>query len=453
MTLRSLSPLDSRYSAQVGRLSDYFSEYALIRYRVHVEIEWLLAMAEQEEISIVRNFSEEERLLLRSWVAEFNELQANLVKEIEHKTRHDVKAVEYYLKKRLESTSLKDVREGVHFCCTSEDINNLAYALMLKEGIELEWLPVAKRLIDSVTALAAETRNLPLLTRTHGQPASPSTLGKELAVFVYRWKRQVMQLEQAEYMGKFNGTVGSYNVHMISYPGVSWENISRSFVEGLGLTFNPLSTQIEPHDYMAELFHNLTRFNNITIDFDRDMWSYISFGYFRQKVVTTEAGSSVMPHKVNPIDFENSEANLGISNTLLDHLASKLPISRLQRDLSDSSALRNIGTALGNSMVGLYSTLNGLERAEVNTKAMQEELENAWEVLAEVVQTIMRKAGYKDPYEIMKERTRGIGITKDEMQAFIRDVDLPQEDKDRLLALTPASYTGLSNVLVEHILG
>lgn len=452
MSLKLVSPVDGRYVTQVSRLSNYFSEWALIRYRVQVEIEWLLAMAEREEISNVRNFSEQEKRLLHSWATEFDEHQAARVKEIENTTRQDVKAVEYYLKERLDGTSLKDVREAVHFCCTSEDINNLAYSLMLKECLQREWLPLAGKMIDDVTALATETRSTPLLARTHGQPATPSTVGKELAVFVYRWKRQLRQLEQAEYLGKFNGAVGNYNAHTISHPDVSWEDVARTFVECLGLTFNPLTTQIEPHDYMAELFHNLIRFHNITLDFDRDMWAYISFGYFRQKLVETEVGSSVMPHKVNPIDFENSEANLGISNALLDHLASKLPISRLQRDLSDSSALRNIGTALGNSMVGLHSTLNGLARVEVNNAALHEDLENGWEVVAEAVQTVMRKVGYANAYERMKELTRGAGITKEEMRAFIQNLDLPQDDKDRLVTLTPAAYTGLANILVDHIL-
>jgi adenylosuccinate lyase len=452
MSLKSISPLDGRYASNMGGLSETFSEWALIRYRVRVEIEWLITMAEREEIIHVRPFSEQEKRLLRSWIQEFNEQQAGRVKEIENTTRHDVKAVEYYLKERLGETSLEEIREAVHFCCTSEDINNLAYALMLKEGIGRQWLPMAHKMVNKVTALAKETRGIPMLARTHGQPASPSTMGKELAVFVYRWQRQLRQVEQMEYLGKFNGAVGGYNAHLMAYPGVSWEDLSRSFVERLGLTFNPLTTQIEPHDYMAELFHMLMRFHNITLDFDRDMWAYISLGYFSQKVVETETGSSVMPHKVNPIDFENSEANLGISNALLGHLASKLPVSRLQRDLSDSSAQRNIGTALGHSVAGIHSALNGIGRVEIHNAALRKDLENAWEVLAEAVQTLMRKSGYSNPYEYMKELTRGTGITKDVMQAFIESLELPRIDKDRLLNLKPDTYTGLADILVHHIL-
>ncbi len=452
MSLKSISPLDGRYAEQMGGLCEIFSEWALIRYWIHVEIEWLLTMAEREEIIHVRPFSDQEKQLLRSWALEFDVPQAERVKEIENITRHDVKAVEYYIKERLEGTSLEEIREAVHFCCTSEDINNLAYALMFKEGIGREWLPTARRMVDEVTKLATDTHDSPLLARTHGQPATPTTMGKELAVFVYRWQRQLRQVEQMEYLGKFNGAVGCYNAHNIAYPEASWEDIARLFVESLGLAFNPLTTQIEPHDYMAELFHVLIRFHNITLDFVRDMWAYISLDYFRQKAVKTEVGSSVMPYKVNPIDFENSEANLGISNALLEHLASKLPISRLQRDLSDSSALRNIGAALGHSMVGLHSALKGLARVEVNNAVLQNDLENAWEVLAEAVQTVMRKTGYSNPYEYMKGLTRGTGITKDEMQAFIRNLDLPREDKERLLGLKPTAYTGLAETLIHHIL-
>jgi adenylosuccinate lyase len=323
---------------------------------------------------------------------------------------------------------------------------------MLKEGIQREWLPLAQRLVDEVTTLANTTRDTPLLTRTHGQPATPSMMGKELGVFAYRWQRQLKQLAEIEYMGKFNGAVGSYNAHTIAYPEAPWEEISCSFVEGLGLAFNPLTTQIEPHDYMAELFHILMRFNNICIDFNRDMCSYISLGYFRQKVVSHEVGSSIMPHKVNPINFENSEGNLGISNALLGHLAAKLTISRLQRDLSDSSALRNIGTAIGHACIALRSALKGLDRVEVDEKILQEDLDNAWEVLAEAVQTIMRKAGYDNPYEQMKGLTRGRAITPEEIQSFIQSLELPKNEKDRLLALAPATYTGRARNLVDYIL-
>jgi adenylosuccinate lyase len=451
MPLKSISPLDGRYARYVSGLAEYFSEWALIKYRLHVEIEWLIMMSEIPSITLVRPFSDEECRLLRSWVKEFDEQQAERVKEIENRIRHDVKAIEYYLRERLQGTSLEGVQEAVHFCCTSEDINNLAYGLMLKHGIGQEWLPLARRIIEGVSALANTTRELPMLARTHGQPATPSTMGKELAVFVYRWERQIRQLGQAEYLGKFNGAVGNYNAHSIAYPDVPWEDVARRFVEKLGLTFNPLTTQIESHDYMAELFHLLMRFNNITLDFDRDMWSYISIGYFRQKTVKEEVGSSVMPHKVNPIDFENSEANLGIANALLDHLASKLPISRLQRDLSDSSAQRNIGSALGNSVVGLQSALRGVERVQVDENALRKDLENAWEVLAEAVQTVMRKEGFPNPYERMKALTRGVRITGEEMQEFVRSLELPEADKERLLSTRPADYTGCAADLVRHV--
>jgi len=453
VALESISPLEGRYASKVRVLADYFSEWALIRYRLRIEVEWLIKMSERREISHVRPFTDAEKRQLRSLVTGFDIKQAQRVKEIEKETNHDVKSVEYYIKERIRDTSLDALRESVHFCCTSEDINNLAYALMLKEGIHDVWLPLAKGVIDAVAALAVATRDRPMLTRTHGQPASPSIMGKELAVFVYRWRRQIEQIEKTGFLGKFNGAVGSYNAHAITYPDLSWEEICRAMVEGLGLTFNPLTTQIEPHDYMAELFHNLMRFNAITINFDRDMWFYISLGYFRQKIVGREVGSSIMPHKVNPIDFENSEANMGLSNSLLGHMALHLPVSRLQRDLTDSSTLRNIGTAIGHAVIGLKSTLRGLERVEVDTRVLQEDLDASWEVLAEAVQMVMRKAGHENPYERMKGLTRGTTITRQEMHVFIQGLDLPEEDKKRLLALTPATYTGLAARLVDHITG
>ena len=453
MSLTSLSPLDGRYGSQLTGLSAYFSEAGLIRYRVRVEIEWLLTMSDREELTHVRLFSAGEKKFLYSIVKEFDEKEAQRVKDIEKTTNHDVKSVEYYIKERIAGTSLEDMSESVHFCCTSEDITNLSYALMLKEGIANEWTPRAKKLTKELSALAKETSDIPMLTRTHGQPATPSTVGKELAVFVYRWKRQLDQLERAEYLGKFNGAVGSYNAHFIAYPDAPWEDISRDMVQRLGLDFNPMTTQIESHDYMAELFHNLIRFNNITLDFDRDMWTYISLDYFKQKVVNEEVGSSIMPHKVNPIQFENSEANLGISNSLLDHLTTKLPISRLQRDLSDSSALRNIGSALGYSVLALESTLKGLARVQINEAALKKDLADRWEVLAEAVQTVMRKAGIGNPYEKMKELTRGQEINQEKMQSFIQGLDLPEADKERLLALTPDGYIGIASKLIHNIDG
>ena len=341
----------------------------------------------------------------------------------------------------------------MHFCCTSEDINNLSHALMVKGALEEEWLPQARALVDGVATLAEANAETPMLARTHGQAASPTTLGKELAVFVYRWRRQMKQIESAEYLGKFNGAVGSYNAHAIAYPNADWQSISRGFVERLGLTHNPLTTQIEPHDYLAEIFHALTRFNTVTLDFDRDMWSYISLGVFLQKAVEGEVGSSTMPHKVNPINFENSEANVGISSALLEHLATKLPVSRLQRDLTDSSALRNQGPAIGHSLVGLKAAMRGLRQVAVDEDLLAAELDDAWEVLAEAVQTVMRKQGAGDAYEMLKGFTRGRSVTGDDMRAFVGGLELPPDDKKRLMALTPAGYTGIAGELVVRMGG
>lgn len=451
--IKRLSPLDGRYERQIEGLQGFFSEWGLIKYRVQVEIEWLIAMGDRPEITDVRPLTDEEKQQLRSWVASFGNEDAERVKEIERTTRHDVKAVEYFIKEKLDQTSVAPLKEFVHFCCTSEDINNLAYALMLKGGVEQEWLPLASHLIEDVAALAEANRDVAMLTRTHGQPASPSTLGKELAVFVYRWQRQLAQIRRQEYLGKFSGAVGSFNAHHVAYPEAPWEEISRSFVQGLGLTWNPLTTQIEPHDYMAELFHSVIRFNTITLDFDRDMWSYISLGYFRQKVVSGEVGSSTMPHKINPIDFENSEANIGISNALLEHLATKLPVSRLQRDLSDSSAQRNIGVAFGHAVVALHSARRGISRVGVDHAVLERDLEETWEVLGEAIQTVMRRIGHPGAYERMKELTRGTAVTQKGLERFIRSLDLPKEDEERLVALTPGTYTGRASQLVDRIKG
>lgn len=451
MSVTAISPIDGRYAAQTEDLADSFSEYALIKCRVRVEIEWLLFMAEQPGIAAVRPFSDAERTYLNSIVDGFDAAQAERVKEIEQTTRHDVKAVEYFLQERLRETSLADVIPFIHFGCTSEDINNLAYGLMLRGGIRGQWQPLAAKMVDQVAALAEATREVAMLARTHGQPASPTTLGKELAVFVHRWRRQLAQIEAVEYLGKFNGTVGNFHTHSIAYPHLPWEDLSRAFVERLGLTFNPLTTQIESHDWIAELAHALIRFNTITLGFDQDVWTYISLAYFKQRVVAGEVGSSTMPHKVNPINFENSEANLGVSNALLAHLATKLPVSRLQRDLTDSSALRNVGTAVAHSYVALQSTRRGLGVLEVNPAALSRDLDDAWEVLAEPIQTIMRRIGTPDAYERLKALTRGAGITKEGIQTFIADLDLPNDDKQRLLALTPKTYIGLAAQLVQHI--
>ncbi len=451
MSLRSISPLDGRYASQVAGLADCLSEWALIKHRLHVEVEWLLTLAARLEISKLRAFTPDEVLHLRSLVEEFDDVAAQRVKDIERTTQHDVKAVEYYMRERLKGTSLEDAQEYIHFGCTSDDINNLAYGLMVREALQEQWLPEAAAMADKVAALAEETRALPLLARTHGQAATPSTVGKELAVFVVRWRRQLKQLRNAEYLGKFNGAVGAYNAHAIAYPDAPWEEIAREFVGALGITFSPLTTQIESHDYLAEIFHALVRFNTVTIDFDRDMWAYISLGYFRQKAEAREVGSSTMPHKVNPIQFENSEANLGVSNALLEHLATKLPTSRLQRDLTDSSALRNMGPAIAHSLIALKAAQRGLEQVEVDAGALGRDLDDAWEVLAEAVQTVMRKHGYPDAYDRMRDLTRGKGITRAGIAEFVEGLDLPADDKLRLLELTPASYTGLAERLVRHI--
>ena len=452
-TIRAITPLDGRYATQVSGLADHLSEWALIKRRVQVEVEWLLEMAGCADIADMRTLTASEQALLRGLVDDFDDEAAMQVKRIERTTNHDVKAVEYYVRERLVGTSLEDVCEWVHFCCTSEDINNLSHALMVKGALEEEWLPQARALVDSVAALADTNADTALLARTHGQAASPTTLGKELAVFVYRWRRQMRQIECAEYLGKFNGAVGSYNAHAIAYPDADWHGIARGFVERLGLTHNPLTTQIEPHDYLAEIFHALIRFNTVMLDFDRDMWSYISLGVFRQKAVEGEVGSSTMPHKVNPINFENSEANVGISSALLEHLAAKLPVSRLQRDLTDSSTLRNLGPAIGHSLVGLKSAMRGLRQVAVDEDLLAAELDDAWEVLAEAVQTVMRKQGAGDAYEMLKGFTRGRSVTGDDMRAFVGGLDLPLDDKKRLMALTPASYTGIAGELVVRMDG
>jgi len=451
MSIKSLTPLEGRYGAITQPLGDYFSEWALIKYRIHVEVEWLIAMAGNPAFAEIRQFTPEEIIFLRNIVEAFDETVALRVKEIERTTNHDVKAVEYFLRETLSTKSLADVLEFIHFSCTSEDINNLSYALMLKHGVEDVWLPSAENLVQTVTAMAKEEKALAMLAHTHGQPASPTTVGKELAVFVYRWNRQLKQLRAQEYLGKFNGAVGNFNAHSIAYPKVDWETVSRSFVESLGLTYNPLTTQIESHDYVAETFHALARFNNILLDFDRDMWLYISLGYFKQKTIAGEVGSSTMPHKVNPIDFENSEANLGLSNALLDHLANKLPISRLQRDLSDSSAQRNIGTGIAHSHIAITYTLKGLRKTIVNEEALAADLNHAWEVLSEAVQTVMRKHGHANSYDKLKAITRGKGISEEDIKAFIESVELPEADKNRLLALTPSQYVGIAASLVKHI--
>lgn len=451
MPIDSLSPVDGRYARETQALAPYFSEWALIKYRVIAEIRWLEFMAQRPQIDCVRPLTSEERAFLEQIIACFDQTQAERVKEIERVTNHDVKAVEYYLRERAQGTSLADVGEFFHFFCTSEDISNLAYALMLRDGIQNVWRPLADTLVEHVATLAEEGKAVPMLSHTHGQPASPSTIGKELAVFVYRWKRQLAQLDRAEYLGKFNGAVGAYNTHVATYPSAPWEEISREFVTSLGLAWNPLTTQIESHDYIAEIAHNLMRFHQIGVDFDQDIWAYISMGYLRQKVVASEVGSSTMPHKVNPINFENSEANFGVSNALLSHLAAKLAVSRQQRDLSDTSALRNLGPAIAHSAVALQYAKRGVDKVQIDEQAMARDLDANWEVLAEPIQTVMKKAGHAGAYEALKELTRGRSIDGAEIREFIKGQDLPAEDKKRLLALTPSTYIGLAPALLRHI--
>jgi len=442
--LAALSPLDGRYERSADPLRAYFSEAALIRYRVLVELEWLKALAAERRIRELKPFSRATRLALERLVAGFAEKDAAHIKNIEAETNHDVKAIEYWLKGRLaKNAEVRRSLEFIHFACTSEDINNLAYGLMLRDGRDRILLPQMDRLIAAIEDLAHRHADQPMLARTHGQPASPTTLGKEMANVAHRLRRAREQVARVAILGKINGAVGNYNAHLIAYPEVDWPGLAKSFVEGLGLTWNPYTTQIEPHDYLAELAHAVARCNTILIDFSRDVWGYIALGYFKQKVAQGEVGSSTMPHKVNPIDFENSEGNLGLANALLQHLAEKLPISRFQRDLTDSTVLRNLGVGFGYALLAYDSCLRGIGKLEVNPARLNEDLDANWEVLAEAVQTVMRRYGVPEPYEKLKELTRGKnGITRETIQAFIRDLAIPDAARQRLLQLTPAAYTG-----------
>ncbi|MEM7033525.1 MAG: adenylosuccinate lyase [Chloroflexota bacterium] len=445
--LNALSPLDGRYRQKIAPLVSNFSESALIRYRLQVEISWLIALSEAEDIPEVRALSAEECDLLQNIVRNFDDNTASAVKEIERVTNHDVKAVEYHLKQCMANTSLAPLREFVHFACTSEDINNLAHGLMLKHGVGDVWVEKAEALLLAIESFAKQHQQTPMLAHTHGQPASPTTVGKEMNVFVHRLKRQLKIIQNQTYFGKLNGAVGNFNAHLVAYPNVDWLALTRKVVEvDLDLTYNPYTTQIESHDYMAELFQAIARFNTILIDFDCDVWLYISRGYFKERVKENEVGSSTMPHKVNPIDFENSEGNLGIANALLNFLAQKLSISRLQRDLSDSTVIRNMGVAIGHSYVALQSTIRGIGKLSVNEDILAQELDANWEVLSEAVQTVMRKAGIDNPYEQLKAMTRGKRLDRTELQSFINQLPIDDADKARLLALTPASYLGNASV-------
>ena len=450
--LTALSPLDGRYAAKVGSLRIHFSEYGLMRNRVRVEIEWLKALAVAVEIPECPAFSEATISELDRVIASFSVVDAEAVKAIEARTNHDVKAMEYWLKECLAGNA-EVVRAGefIHFACTSEDINNVSHALMLKDAVAGILLPELDRVIARLRELAHQLAELPMLARTHGQPATPTTLGKEMANIAARLMRSRSRISAVSLSAKFNGAVGNYNAHLSAYPEVDWEAFNRRFIESLGLEFNAYTIQIEPHDAMAELFDAMARANTILIDADRDIWQYIALGYFKQKLKAGEIGSSTMPHKVNPIDFENSEGNLGLANAVLRHMAEKLPISRLQRDLSDSTVLRNMGVAFGYALLGFDSILRGLDKLEANPQRLAEDLDDAWEVLAEPVQTVMRRFGIANPYEQLKDLTRGKGIEKDALRQFIAKLPLPEGDRQRLLDMTPATYIGKAAELAKRI--
>jgi len=450
--LNALCPLDGRYQSKVDPLRSYFSEYALIKHRALVEIEWLKALAALPEIEEIKPFSQETIKELDDAIANFGEIDASQVKAIEARTNHDVKALEYWLKEKFDGNSeIKKAGEFIHFACTSEDINNLSHALMLKGAQNKVMLPFLNNLIARMTELSQQLAAQPMLSRTHGQTASPTTMGKEFANVVYRLQRQQKQLVANEILGKINGAVGNFNAHLSAYPNIDWEKFAKQFVENLGLTYNPMTIQIEPHDYMAELYDNLSRINTILIDINRDIWGYVSVGYFKQKLKPGEVGSSTMPHKVNPIDFENSEGNLGLANAILRHLAEKLPISRWQRDLTDSTVLRNMGIAFGYTLLGYDSCLRGLNKLEINPIKLNDDLDNSWEVLAEPIQTVMRRYGYENPYDTLKEYTRGKTITKESLQSLITELKIPVEAKQYLMTLTPATYIGKATELVNNI--
>jgi len=445
----ALTPLDGRYGNKVTSLRPIFSEFGLIKYRSLVEIKWLQALAQEDKISEVPAFSANTNQQLNEIINNFSVADAESVKKIEATTNHDVKAVEYFLKDKSESIDeVKAVSEFFHFACTSEDINNLSYALMLKDAREKIILPTFTDVVSAISKLANDNADVAMLARTHGQAASPTTLGKEMRNVVARLERQIEQIKQVTLLGKINGATGNYNAHVVAYPEVDWQAFSKEFVESLGLSWNPLTTQIEPHDYMAELFHAVSRFNTILLDFNRDIWSYISIGYFKQRIVAGEVGSSTMPHKVNPIDFENSEGNLGLANAIFDHLALKLPISRWQRDLTDSTVLRNIGVGFGYSMLACAASLKGIGKLAVNEAALAADLDDNWAVLGEAIQTVMRRYDIPEPYEKLKALTRGKdGIDQTALLTFIEALEVPDAVKTELKKLTPANYIGLADQL------
>ena len=448
-TAKAISPLDGRYAAKIDPLREIFSEYGLIERRLYVEVRWLQKLSSTPGIVEVESFDQAATDHLQAIIDAFDLDAAHAIKAIERTTNHDVKAIEYFLKDSLQTNAaLNQASEFVHFACTSEDINNLSHALMLRDGIPVIAQEM-RAIIAAIDAFATQYSDLSMLSRTHGQTASPTTLGKEMANVSARLRRQLAGVESITPLGKFNGAVGNFNAHLSAYPDINWPQLSQEFVESLGLEWNPMTTQIEPHDYMAELFQAICRFNTILIDFDRDIWSYISLGYFKQRTIEGEIGSSTMPHKVNPIDFENSEGNLGLANAVLAHLSEKLPMSRWQRDLTDSTVLRNMGVGFGYSLLAYTATLKGISKLQVNPARLAEDLDNSWEVLAEPIQTVMRRYGIPEPYEKLKALTRGQAITRDTLHGFIKTLDLPKETKTQLLALTPANYVGLAQKLTE----
>ncbi|WP_349431390.1 adenylosuccinate lyase [Methylomarinum sp. Ch1-1] len=449
--LTAISPIDGRYADKVEALRPVFSEYGLIRYRVEVEVRWLQALANHPQIEEVPALSASAMQRLNAIVSDFNEADAQRIKEIEKTTNHDVKAVEYFLKEKISGhEELEKVSEFIHFACTSEDINNLSYALMLKEGRSVI-MPQINDCIEAIKKIAVETAGQAMMSRTHGQTASPTTTGKEFANVAARMMRQQEQIQAVQLLGKINGAVGNYNAHSVAYPDVDWQAFAKNFVESLGLNWNAYTIQIEPHDYIAEFFHALSRFNTILLDFDRDVWGYISLGYFKQRTIAGEVGSSTMPHKVNPIDFENSEGNLGIANALFGFLSEKLPVSRWQRDLTDSTVLRNIGVGIAHTSIAIQATLKGISKLQINAETIEADLANNWEVLAEPVQTVMRRYGIEKPYEKLKELTRGQRITPEGMREFIDKLEIPENAKAELLKLTPRDYTGYAEQLAKNI--